>query len=49
MPLNYDALMGTRCTDEPSNYDDTDTMLYALGVGFGSDPMDEDELPYVFE
>ncbi len=49
MPLNYDALMGTRCTDEPSSYDDTDTMLYALGVGFGSDPMDEDELPYVFE
>ena len=49
MPLNYDALMGTRSTDEPSSYDDTDTMLYALGVGFGSDPMDEDELPYVFE
>ena len=24
-------------------------MLYALGVGFGSDPMDENELPYVFE
>ena len=24
-------------------------MLYALGVGFGSNPMDENELPYVFE
>lgn len=49
MPLNYDALMDTTIADEPSSYDDTHTMLYALGVGFGSDPMDEDELPYVFE
>jgi acyl dehydratase len=24
-------------------------MLYALAIGFGSDPMDENELPYVFE
>jgi len=49
MPLDYDALMGTRIADGPSSYDDRDTMLYALGVGFGSDPLDEDELPYVFE
>ncbi len=49
MPLDYDTLMGTRSANEPTSYDDGDTMLYALGVGFGSDPMDEDELPYVFE
>jgi len=49
MPLNYDALMGTRTADKPTHYGDKDGMLYALGVGFGSDPMDENELPYVFE
>ncbi len=49
MPLNYDELMGARIADRASSYDDKDTMLYALGVGFGGDPMDEGELPYVFE
>jgi acyl dehydratase len=49
MPLNYDALMGTRMADKPTHYGDKDGMLYALGVGFGSNPMDENELPYVFE
>lgn len=49
MPLSYDKLMGTVVADKPSSYDERDTMLYALGVGFGSDPMDEYELPYVYE
>jgi len=30
-------------------YGERDTMLYALGVGFGSDPMDEDDLRFVCE
>jgi acyl dehydratase len=49
MPLDYDALMGTRMADKPTIYNDRDAMLYALGVGFGSDPLDQDELSYVFE
>ncbi len=49
MPLNYNALMGTRMADKPTHYGDKDGMLYALGVGFGSNPIDESELPYVFE
>ena len=49
MPLDYDALMNTRVADRPTNYADKDVMLYALGLGFGGNPMDEDELPYVFE
>ncbi|MFQ5549178.1 MAG: MaoC/PaaZ C-terminal domain-containing protein [Woeseia sp.] len=49
MPLDYDKLMGTRAADRPSSYDDRDTMLYALSVGFGGDPMDASELPYVYE
>jgi hypothetical protein len=31
------------------SYDWRDSALYALGLGLGSDPLDEDELPYVFE
>jgi acyl dehydratase len=31
------------------SYDWRDSALYALGLGTGSDPLDEDELPYVYE
>jgi acyl dehydratase len=30
-------------------YTERDTMLYALGIGMGADPMDEGELKFVFE
>jgi acyl dehydratase len=49
MPLDYDALMGKRADDQPSVFSDRETMLYALAVGFGSNPQDEAELPFVFE
>ena len=49
MPINYDALMATALTDEPFRYTEKDAMLYAIGVGFGSDPLDRHELPYVME
>lgn len=49
MPINYDALMSTSVLDEPVEYVEKDTMLYAIGIGFGSDPMDSRELPYVTE
>ncbi len=49
MPLNYDALIASEVTDSEYEYDDNDAMLYALGVGFGSDPQNADELPYVYE
>ncbi len=49
MPLDYDTLMGTTMTDKPTHFGDKDSMLYALGVGFGGNPIDENELPYVFE
>ncbi|MCP5433461.1 MAG: 3-alpha,7-alpha,12-alpha-trihydroxy-5-beta-cholest-24-enoyl-CoA hydratase [Alphaproteobacteria bacterium] len=37
--------------NEPSEsaYSDIHVMLYALGVGMGRDPMNPDELPYVYE
>lgn len=30
-------------------YTARDTMLYALGLGYGSDPLDESQLPFVYE
>ena len=30
-------------------YDKRDTILYALGLGYGADPLDESELPFVYE
>ena len=30
-------------------YDIRDSALYALSLGMGQDPLDEDELPYVYE
>jgi acyl dehydratase len=49
MPIDYDALLATSVSDEPFEYTEKDTMLYAIGVGFGSDPLDHCELPYVAE
>ena len=49
MALNYDKLMATSIVDLPFSYRDTETMLYALSVGVGRDPLDSDELPYVSE
>jgi acyl dehydratase len=49
MPLNVDALEHWRFEDNVQTYTDRDTMLYALGVGFGADPMDEAELRFVYE
>jgi len=49
MPIDYEALLATSVSDEPFQYTEKDSMLYALGVGFGSDPLDRRELPYVYE
>jgi hypothetical protein len=31
------------------SYDKRDTILYALGLGYGADPLDAAELPFVYE
>ncbi|AMK19884.1 MULTISPECIES: MaoC/PaaZ C-terminal domain-containing protein [Sphingobium] len=31
------------------SYDHRDVILYALGIGYGADPLAEDELPFVYE
>jgi len=49
MALNYDELMSKVQHDLPFSYTDANSMLYALSIGMGRDPLDRRELPYVFE
>ena len=49
MPLDYDALKRAPIAEVEHRYDTRDTILYALGVGFGSDPVDERDLRHVYE
>jgi acyl dehydratase len=49
MALNYDELMASSVDDLPLNYNDTEAMLYAQSIGFGRDPVDRRELPFVYE
>ncbi len=49
MPIDYDDMMQSGATGLVSRYDEKDVMLYALGVGMGRDPLDENELPFVYE
>jgi acyl dehydratase len=47
--INYDKLMAWPFEDVRHRYTRRDTMLYALGLGLGTDPVDENELRYVYE
>ena len=47
--MDIEALNNWKFEDNEQSYDVRDTMLYALGLGFGEDPMDEKELAYVYE
>src|ERR1700759_4248153 len=49
MPIIYDELMQAKSTGVTASYRDRETMLYALGIGFMRDPMNSDELPFVYE
>jgi len=49
MAIDYDHIMSLTSEGNEFRYGDRETMLYALGVGMGRDPLDETELGYVFE
>ena len=49
MPIDRERLLALDIPERRFAYDERDTMLYALGIGFGSDPIDEDELRFVHE
>lgn len=47
--MNVDRLLAWPFQDVVQTYTVRDTLLYALSVGFGSDPIDAGQLRYVFE
>jgi len=49
MPIAYPEILSLASEPQPFAWTDRETMLYALGVGMGSDPMNERELPFVYE
>ena len=49
MAIQYDKLIKHDIPLVEQTLTQRDTMLYALGVGLGADPMDEQQLQYVYE
>jgi acyl dehydratase len=49
MAIDYDKIKNWRFPDIEQTYTAKDSILYALGVGYGHDPMDEAQLRYVYE
>jgi acyl dehydratase len=49
MAINYDKLLALKIPEAEHTYTDKDTMLYALGVGLGQDPLDVKQLDFVYE
>jgi acyl dehydratase len=47
--IDYDTLMNWKIPEVEQKLTKRDTMLYALGVGLGSDPCDESQLKFVYE
>ena len=49
MPIDYDRIKNWQFPEIEYAYTAKDCMLYALGVGYGHDPMDEAQLQFVYE
>jgi acyl dehydratase len=49
MAIRYSALKSWPFADQLTTYGRRDCILYALGLGYGSDPLDAAELPFVYE
>ncbi|MES2987349.1 MAG: MaoC/PaaZ C-terminal domain-containing protein [Pseudomonadota bacterium] len=49
MPFNHEALTAHLFAPTRQSYTTRDTMLYALGLGLGADPLDPLQLRYVYE
>jgi acyl dehydratase len=49
VPISYPAILDLKTEDQRFTWSDKDSMLYALGIGMGSDPLDQNELPFVYE
>jgi acyl dehydratase len=49
MTIDADKLRDWKIADVEHRYSTRDTILYALGLGYGADPLDEAQLKFVYE
>ena len=49
MPLNYERLKNWKIEGLAHRYTANDSILYALGIGLGQDPLDDQQLRFVYE
>ena len=49
MPIDYQKLKNWPFKEIAHTYTQKDCMLYALGIGLGADPLDEQQLRFVYE
>ena len=49
MAFDYDKILNRKFEDVEQTYSVRDSIIYALGLGFGHDPLDESQLPFLFE
>jgi acyl dehydratase len=49
MPIDYPAILELKDQGRRFSWSDRDTMLYALAIGMGADPLDRELLPFVYE
>ena len=49
MAIVYEKLLALKIPEVEHSYGPKDCILYALGLGLGQDPMNEDELAFVYE
>lgn len=49
MAIYYPDILSQKNPPRTFSYVEKDVMLYALGIGFGSDPLNEKELKFVYE
>lgn len=49
MSIAYEKLKAWSFEDQLTSYSRKDCILYALGLGYGQNPLDEEELAFVFE
>src|SRR5450631_2816953 len=49
MSIDYPAILHHQSPPQEYSFDDRDAILYAICLGFGSDPIDDRRLPFVYE
>ena len=49
MPIDYPAVLALRADGHRASYCDRDTILYALGIGVGGDPLNAAERSFIYE